>query len=106
MLTIGFICLFWFYDFVFVDIKDHTVIILEDIVDTGYTLDSIIKQLKGYEPAEIKIATLLFKPEAYQFTIKLDYVGIEVPNNFLIGYGLDYNGYGRHLKQIYSITET
>ncbi len=88
------------------DIKDHTVIILEDIVDTGHTLDSIIKQLKGYEPAEIKIATLLFKPDAYQFNIKLDYVGIEVPNDFLIGYGLDYNGYGRNLKQIYSITET
>lgn len=88
------------------DIKDHTVIILEDIVDTGHTLDNIIKQLKGYEPAEIKIATLLFKPEAYQFTIKLDYVGIEVPNDFLIGYGLDYNGYGRNLKQIYSIIET
>ncbi len=88
------------------DIKDHTVIILEDIVDTGNTLDSIIKQIKGYEPAEIKIATLLFKPDAYQFNIKLDYVGIEVPNDFLIGYGLDYNGYGRNLKQIYSITGT
>jgi len=88
------------------DIKDHTVIIIEDIVDTGHTLDSIIKQIKGYEPAEIKIATLLFKPDAYQFNIKLDYVGIEVPNDFLIGYGLDYNGYGRNLKQIYSITET
>jgi len=88
------------------DIKDHTVIIIEDIVDTGHTLDSIIKQLKGYEPNEIKIATLLFKPEAYQHNIKLDYIGIEIPNDFIIGYGLDYNGYGRNLKQIYSIIET
>ncbi len=88
------------------DLKDHTVIILEDIVDTGHTLDNIIKQLKGYEPAGIKIAALLFKPEAYQFDTKLDYVGFEVPNDFLIGYGLDYNGYGRNLKEIYSITET
>jgi hypoxanthine phosphoribosyltransferase len=88
------------------DIKDHTVIILEDIVDTGHTLDSVVQQIKGYEPAEIKIATLLFKPGAYQFDIKLDYVGIKVPNDFLIGYGLDYNGYGRNLKQIYSITGT
>ena len=88
------------------DIKDHTVIVLEDIVDTGHTLDSIIKQLKGYEPEEIKIATLLFKPEAYRYTIKPDYIGIEVPNDFLVGYGLDYNGYGRNLKEIYSITET
>ena len=88
------------------DIKDHTVIILEDIVDTGYTLNNIIKQLKGYEPAEIKIATLLFKPEACQHSIKLDYVGIEIPNDFIIGYDIDYNGYGRNLKQIYSIIKT
>ncbi len=88
------------------DIKDHTVVILEDIVDTGHTLDSIIKQLKGYEPAEIKIATLLYKPEAYKFNIQLDYIGLEVPNDFLIGYGLDYNGYGRNLEGIYSITGT
>lgn len=88
------------------DIKDHTVIIIEDIVDTGHTLDSIIKQLKGYEPDEIKIATLLFKPEAYKHNIELDYIGIEIPNDFIIGYGLDYNGYGRNLKQIYSIIET
>lgn len=88
------------------DIKDHTAIILEDIVDTGHTLDSIIKQLKGYEPAEIMIATLLYKPDAYKYNIPLDYIGFEVPNDFLIGYGLDYNGYGRNLKGIYSITET
>lgn len=88
------------------DIKDHTVIILEDIVDTGHTLDNIIKQLKGYEPAEIKIATLLYKPDAYQHDLELDYVGLEIPNDFIIGYGLDYNGYGRNLKQIYSIIET
>lgn len=87
------------------DIKDHSVIILEDIVDTGHTLDSIIKQLKGYEPAEIKIATLLFKPDAFQHDIKLDYVGLEIPNDFVIGYGLDYNGYGRNLKHIYSVIE-
>jgi hypoxanthine phosphoribosyltransferase len=88
------------------DIKDHTIIILEDIVDTGHTLDNIIKQLKGYEPAEIKIATLLYKPDAFQHDIKLDYVGLEIPNDFIIGYGLDYNGYGRNLKQIYSIIES
>ena len=88
------------------DIKDYTVIILEDIVDTGHTLDNIIKQLKGYEPAEIKIATLLYKPDACQHDLDLAYVGLEIPNDFIIGYGLDYNGYGRNLKQIYSIIET
>ncbi len=87
------------------DIKDKTVIVLEDIVDTGHTLDSIIRQLIGYEPAKIKIATLLFKPDAFQKDIPIDYVGIEIPNNFIVGYGLDYNGYGRNLENIYTVVE-
>lgn len=87
------------------DIKDKTVVVLEDIVDTGITLDNIKKQLIGYEPAEIKFATLLFKPEAYQKDIELDYVGFSIPNDFIIGYGLDYNGYGRNLADIYKIVE-
>ncbi len=85
------------------DIEDKTVIILEDIIDTGNTLDSIIKQLKGYDPAEIKIASMLFKPEAYTKDIKVDYVGIEIPNDFIVGYGLDYDGYGRNLRDIYTL---
>ncbi|PKP08242.1 MAG: hypoxanthine phosphoribosyltransferase [Bacteroidetes bacterium HGW-Bacteroidetes-4] len=87
------------------DMEGKTVVILEDIIDTGNTLESIIKQLKGYEPAEIKIATLLFKPEAYQGDISVDYVGFEIPNSFIIGYGLDYDGYGRNLSDIYTIVE-
>lgn len=87
------------------DMEGKTVVILEDIVDTGNTLESIIKQLKGYEPTEIKIATLLFKPEAYQGDIPVDYVGFEIPNSFIIGYGLDYDGYGRNLSDIYTIVE-
>ena len=85
------------------DIKDKTVVILEDIVDTGITLDSIIKQLSGYEPGDIKVATMLFKPDAYQKDIPLDYVGIEIPNEFILGYGLDYEGYGRNLADIYTV---
>jgi hypoxanthine phosphoribosyltransferase len=85
------------------DIHNKTVVILEDIVDSGITMDNIIKQLKGYEPAEIKIATLLLKPEALQTEIKLDYVGMEIPNDFIIGYGLDYNGFGRNYNDIYKI---
>ena len=84
------------------DIKDQTVVVLEDIVDTGITLDFIQKQLRGYEPAEIKLATLLFKPEACRQDVSLDYVGIEIPDDFVVGYGLDYNGCGRNLKQIYT----
>jgi len=87
------------------DIKDQTVVVLEDIVDTGITLDFIQKQLRGYEPAEIKLATLLYKPEACRQDVSLDYVGIEIPDDFVVGYGLDYNGYGRNLRQIYTVIE-
>ncbi len=85
------------------NLKDKTVVILEDIVDSGITLETIIKQLSGYEPRAIKIATFLFKPEAYQKDIELDYVGIEIPNDFIVGYGLDYNGYGRNMEAIYTV---
>lgn len=84
-------------------LKDRIVIVLEDIVDTGETLENIICQLKGYEPAAIKVATFLFKPEAYKKDIKIDYIGIEIPNEFIIGYGLDYEGYGRNLPEIYTL---
>ncbi len=87
------------------DLKDKVVVIIEDIIDTGHTIDHIIKQLKGYEPAEIKIATFLFKPDAYQSDIPIDYIGMEIPNDFIIGYGLDYDGFGRNLKHIYKIIE-
>ncbi len=87
------------------DLRGKTVVILEDIVDTGITIENIIMQLKGYEPKEIKIATLLFKPSAYKKNIKIDYIGFEIPNDFIIGYGLDYDGYGRNLKHIYTLCE-
>jgi len=88
------------------DIYQKTVVILEDIVDTGVTLDNIIKQLKGYEPREIRVATMLFKPAAYTKDLKLDYVGIEIPNDFVLGYGLDYQGYGRNLADLYRVVES
>ena len=85
------------------DITDRAVIILEDIVDTGNTIENLIDQLMALKPAEVKVATLLFKPEAYVKDIKIDYKALEVPNEFLIGYGLDYNGLGRNLVDIYKI---
>lgn len=85
------------------DIKGKIVVIIEDIVDSGNTLESIIRQLQGYEPAEIRIATFLYKPDAYTKDIPLDYVGFEIPNDFIVGYGLDYDGYGRNLKEIYTL---
>jgi hypoxanthine phosphoribosyltransferase len=87
------------------DIKNKTVVILEDIVDTGITLENIIKQLNGYEPSEIRVATLLHKPDAYLKDIKLDYVGLEIPNDFVVGYGLDYEGFGRNLADIYRVVD-
>jgi adenylate kinase len=88
------------------DIKDKTVVVLEDIIDTGITMENIIKQLRGYEPKEIKVATLLFKPEAFQKDYKIDYIGFTIPNDFIIGYGLDYDGYGRNYPDIYSVVKT
>ncbi len=87
------------------DIKDKTVVVIEDIVDTGNTLESILKQLNGYEPKEIKIVTLLYKPEAYTKDFPIDYHCFSIPNDFILGYGLDYNGYGRNLRDIYKIVE-
>jgi hypoxanthine phosphoribosyltransferase len=88
------------------DIKKKTVVILEDIVDTGITLEDIIRQLKGYEPDEIRVATLLLKPEAYLKDIPMDYVGIEIPTDFVVGYGLDYRGCARNMADIYKAVVT
>ncbi|PID93177.1 MAG: hypoxanthine phosphoribosyltransferase [Bacteroidetes bacterium] len=87
------------------DLKDRVVVVLEDIVDTGITLETILRQLRGYEPAEIRIATFLHKPEARVKELKLDYVGMEIPDVFVLGYGLDYDGYGRNYKEIYQLLE-
>lgn len=85
------------------DLKDRVVVVLEDIVDTGITLNTILRQLSGYQPREVKIATFLHKPAATKTELKLDYVGIEIPNDFIVGYGLDYDGYGRNLREIYQL---
>lgn len=87
-------------------IEGRTVIILEDIVDTGATIDYIISFMKKHHsPAKIKVATLLYKPEAYKKPYPVDYYGIKIPNKFVIGYGLDYAGLGRNYKDIYQLDE-
>lgn len=88
------------------DLKNRVVVVLEDIVDTGITLETIIRQLRGYEPAEIRVATFLHKPDATIRDVKLDYVGIEIPNDFILGYGLDYEGYGRNFNEIYQLVDS
>ncbi len=87
------------------DLSGRTVIVLEDIVDSGITIANTIEQIKAKNPKEVKIATLLLKPDALQVKIQLDYIGLEIPNDFIVGYGLDYNGRGRNLIDIYKVTE-
>jgi hypoxanthine phosphoribosyltransferase len=86
-------------------LKDKTVVIIEDIVDTGNTIESIIDQIKGFMPRQVYVATLLLKPELYSKEIKLDYIGFKISNDFVVGYGLDYNGYGRNLRSLYQLEE-
>ncbi|WP_026474567.1 hypoxanthine phosphoribosyltransferase [Alkaliflexus imshenetskii] len=85
------------------DLQGRTIVLLEDIVDTGVTVENSVKQLKKAGAGEVIVATLLFKPEACKKEINLHYIGIEIPNDFIVGYGLDYNGYGRNLPDIYSV---
>ncbi len=81
----------------------RTVIIVEDIVDTGITMANTIEKLKHLEAAEVKLATLLFKPNAFLKDFPIDYIGIEIPNDFIIGYGLDYDGLARNYPDIYKL---
>ena len=85
------------------EIKGMEIIIIEDIVDTGSTLERIVDELNIRKVAAVKVAALLLKPDAYTKDIPLDYVGFEIPNDFVVGYGLDYNGYGRNLTSIYTL---
>jgi hypoxanthine phosphoribosyltransferase len=81
------------------------VILLEDIIDTGKTLSSFIPELISRQPASLKIATFLTKPSALKYDVKADYIGFEVPDKFVLGYGLDYDGLGRNLPQLYELVD-
>jgi hypoxanthine phosphoribosyltransferase len=86
-------------------LKDRHVVIIEDIVDTGKTLYEFLPQLLDQQPLSLKIAALLHKPDALVYPLAIDYLGFNVPNKFLLGYGLDYDGLGRNLKEIYQLVE-
>lgn len=86
-------------------IQGRHVIIIEDIVDTGLTMQEVLGQMASMKPESIKIMTLLYKPEAIKVPLKLDYVGFEIENRFVVGYGLDYDNLGRNLDEIYVLSE-
>ncbi|MDI1354429.1 MAG: hypoxanthine phosphoribosyltransferase [bacterium] len=85
------------------DLTNRTVVIVEDIVDSGNTLERLTYALKERNVKQIKVATVLFKPDAYKKELQVDYVGFSIGNDFVVGYGLDYNGQGRNLKGIHVI---
>lgn len=87
------------------DIHDRHVIILEDIVDTGKTLHEFLPQLQHQHPASLELAVLLHKPEATRFPVPIKYLGFSIPDKFVLGYGLDYDGLGRNIPEIYQLKE-
>lgn len=87
------------------DIKGRDIIVVEDIVDTGITMENLLADLNKMKPNSISIATLLFKPASFRKDYKVHYTGFEIPNDFIVGYGLDYNQLGRNLSDIYIITD-
>jgi len=86
-------------------LTNRTVVIVEDIIDTGITMGVTIDKLKKLEAAEVFIATLLFKPDSFRMNYDIDYIGLKIPNDFIVGYGLDYNGHGRNYPDIYKIID-
>lgn len=86
------------------DLKERDVIIVEDIVDTGLSMSHILEEIKKKKPKSIAVASLLLKPEALKTDVPITYVGFEIPNKFVVGYGLDYDGHGRNLKEIFQLT--
>ncbi len=85
------------------NIEGKTVVILEDIIDTGNTLEEIHQIFKDKKVKALKIATLFFKPDVFKKDLKIDYIGLSIPNKFIVGYGLDYDGLGRNLSDIYQL---
>jgi hypoxanthine phosphoribosyltransferase len=85
------------------EVKGRHVVIVEDIVDTGHTIASLLAQLQAKEPASVEVATLLIKPESLQHRLDIKYPALSIANDFVVGYGLDYNGLGRNLRDIYKV---
>lgn len=87
------------------DIIGRDIIIVEDIVDTGKTLNEFLPQIHHQQPASVHLVALLHKPDATVYPVKIDYLGFSIPNKFVVGYGLDYDGLGRNIREIYRLAE-
>lgn len=86
-------------------VKGRNIVILEDIIDSGFTMKQFISDLEAKGAKSVRIASMLFKPNAFKYDYKIDHIGMNIGNDFIVGYGLDYNEYGRNLKGIYKIVE-
>ena len=89
-----------------VPVKGRVVVLMEDIIDTGFTMEYVMNKLREDGAADVKLATMLFKPDALKCKLVPDYVGLSIPNDFIVGYGLDYDELGRTYRDIYKIVET
>ena len=87
------------------DIEGRSIVIVEDIVDTGLTMQALLETLKAKKPKDIRIAALLMKPDKLQVPLAIDYCGFRIPNDFILGYGLDYDGEARNLREIYTLVK-
>ncbi len=87
------------------DLAGRSVVVIEDIIDTGHTIVELKELFKKQNLKHFKIATLFFKPEAYKKEVKIDYIGISIPNKFIVGFGLDYDGLGRNLPEVYQLKD-
>jgi hypoxanthine phosphoribosyltransferase len=87
------------------DVQDRDIILVEDIVDTGTTLSHLLPTLRANKPASIEIAAMFFKPASLRYPLELKYIAREIPNDFVVGYGLDYDGLGRNLPDVYVVAE-
>jgi hypoxanthine phosphoribosyltransferase len=87
------------------NLKGRQVIIIEDIIDTGITMEYLVRKLNALGVADLRIASLFFKPDAFKRDFTIDYIGLNIPNDFIVGYGLDYDGFGRNYKEIYKLVD-
>ena len=85
------------------EIKGRTVVIIEDIIETGRSVSYVIQKLREYQAADVQVCSLFFKPDSLQKDITVNYIGKSIPDDFIVGYGTDYNGFGRNLKEIYQL---